>query len=125
MIEPLADGWQAVTLAADKGFDAANFIMELREINVTPHVAATRSDVRPSTDGPRGIPGYAAGQPIRKGFGWMKTIAGLRKSRARKRPMGFHARRRSEQLDQIVKVDVRSMAGTAVRLRDVPKAYRD
>jgi hypothetical protein len=39
MIEPLADRRQAITLGADKGFDAANFVMELREINVTPHIA--------------------------------------------------------------------------------------
>jgi hypothetical protein len=39
--------------------------------------------------------------------------------------MGRHPRRRSGQLDQIVKVDVRSMNGTAVRRRDLPKAYHD
>jgi hypothetical protein len=32
---------------------------------------------------------------------------------------------RSVQLDQIVKVDVRSMNGTAARRRDLPKAYQD
>ena len=34
----------AITLGSDKGFDAADFVMELREINVTPHIAqnATR-----------------------------------------------------------------------------------
>lgn len=37
MIEAHANRPGAITLAADKGFDAANFVMELREINVTPH----------------------------------------------------------------------------------------
>jgi hypothetical protein len=39
MIEAHANRPGAITLAADKGFDAANFVMELREINVTPHIA--------------------------------------------------------------------------------------
>ena len=36
---------------------------------------------------------------------------------------GLHPRRRSVQLDQIVKVDVRSMNGIAVRRRGPPEAY--
>ena len=32
-----------MTLRGDKGFDAADFVMELREINVTPHVAQNTS----------------------------------------------------------------------------------
>jgi len=39
MIEPCGDRPQAITLGSDKGFDAADFVMELREINVTPHIA--------------------------------------------------------------------------------------
>jgi hypothetical protein len=35
MIEPRADKPEAITLGGDKGFDAADFVMELREINVT------------------------------------------------------------------------------------------
>jgi hypothetical protein len=64
---------------------------------------------------------------IEEGFGWMKTIAGLGKKYRglEKSPMGLHPRRRGVQLDQIVKVDVRSMNGTAVRRRDLPKAYHD
>src|SRR5262245_16684332 len=41
MIEPRADRPEAITLGGDKGFDAADFVMELREINVTPHIART------------------------------------------------------------------------------------
>ena len=60
-----------------EGFDAADFVMELREINVTPHI-----DGRTTRHA-----GYAVSQRIRKrieeGFGWMKTIAGLKKTKYR------------------------------------------
>jgi hypothetical protein len=87
MIEPRADRAEAVTLGGDKGFDAANFVMELREINVTPHIA--RNTTRRSAIDGRTIrhPGYTASQRIRKrieeGFGWIKTIAGMRKTKYR------------------------------------------
>jgi transposase len=87
MIEPRADRPEAITLAGDKGFDAADFIMELREINVTPHIA--RNTTRRSAIDGRTTrhPGYVASQRIRKrieeGFGWMKIIAGLRKTKYR------------------------------------------
>ena len=87
MIEPRADRPEPITLGGDKGFDAANFVMELREINVTPHIA--RNTTRQSAIDGRTTrhPGYAASQRIRKrieeGFGWMKTIAGLRKTKYR------------------------------------------
>src|SRR5262245_4706113 len=87
MIEPRADRPEAITLGGDKGFDAADFVMELREINVTPHIAQNMSR-RSAIDGrtTRHL-GYAASQRIRKrieeGFGWMKTIAGLKKTKYR------------------------------------------
>ena len=87
MIEPRADRAEAITLGGDKGFDAADFVMELREINVTPHIA--RNTTRRSAIDGRTTrhPGYAASQRVRKrieeGFGWMKTIAGLRKTKYR------------------------------------------
>src|ERR1022692_4349528 len=87
MIEPRADRPQAITLGGDKGFDAADFVMELREINVTPHIA--RNTTRRSAIDGRTTrhPGYTVSQRIRKrieeGFGWMKTIAGLRKTKYR------------------------------------------
>src|SRR4051812_20967356 len=61
--------------------------MELREINVTPHIAQNMSR-RSAIDGrTTRHPGYAMSQRIRKrieeGFGWMKTIAGLRKTKYR------------------------------------------
>jgi transposase len=88
LIEPRAERARAVTLAGDKNFDTANFVMECREINVTPHVAqntagrASAIDARTTRH-----PGYAASQRIRKrieeAFGWAKTIAGLKKARHR------------------------------------------
>ena len=42
MIEPRARP-EAITLGGDRGFDAADFVMELRDINVTPHIAQNTS----------------------------------------------------------------------------------
>jgi IS5 family transposase len=87
MIERRADRPEAITLGGDKGFDTADFITELREIKVTPHIAQNTSR-RSAIDGrTTRHPGYAASQRIRKrieeGFGWMKTIAGLKKTKYR------------------------------------------
>ena len=84
MVEPLADRPRAITLGADKGYDAADFVEELRGMNVRPHVArkARFSAIDGRTTRHRG---YSQSQRIRKrieeAFGWIKTIAGLRKSR--------------------------------------------
>ena len=87
MIEPRADRPEAITLGGDRGFDAADFVMELRDINVTPHIAQNTSR-RSAIDGrTTRHPGYAVSQRMRKrieeGFGWMKTIAGLKKTKYR------------------------------------------
>src|SRR4051812_13718822 len=87
MIEPRADRPEAITLGGDKGFDAADFVMELRDINVTPHIAQNTSR-RSAIDGrTTRHPGYAVSQRMRKrieeGFGWIKTIAGLKKTKYR------------------------------------------
>lgn len=88
MIGPRAERPVAVTLGADKAYDTADFVMELREINVTPHVAQNASRRASAIDGrTTRHGGYDASQRIRKrieeGFGWMKTVAGLRKTRHR------------------------------------------
>ena len=83
-----------ITLGADKLYDAAAFIAALRTRNVTPHVAVngaiSKSGKARSTliDGrTTQHPGYTVSQRIRKrieeGFGWGKTIAGLRKVKLR------------------------------------------
>ena len=43
MIEPRADRPQAITLGADKAYDAEDFVNELRSMKVTPHVAQNTS----------------------------------------------------------------------------------
>ena len=83
MIEPHADRPVAVTLGADKGYDAADFVNELKTMNVRPHVA--QNTTRRSAVDARTTrhPGYAASQRVRKrieeAFGWMKTIGGMRR----------------------------------------------
>jgi transposase len=91
MIEGFADRPCAVTLGADKGYDAADFVEELRTINVRPHVARNTSDRRSAIDRrTTRHPGYAKSQRIRKrieeAFGWIKTVAGLRKTKLRGLP---------------------------------------
>jgi hypothetical protein len=89
MIEPRADRPNPITLAGDKGFDAADFIMELREINVTPHIAQNTSRRSAVDRRTTRHPGYDISQRLRKrieeGFGWMKTIGGMRKPKYRSR----------------------------------------
>ena len=85
MFEPRADRPEAITLGRDKGFDAADFVLELREINVTPHIARNRNRRSAVAGRTTRHPGHTASQCIRKrikeGFGRMKTIAGLRKTK--------------------------------------------
>jgi transposase len=90
MIEPRADRPTAITLGADKAYDAEDFVNELRSMNVTPHVAQNTSGRSSAIDGrTTRHSGYAASQRIRKrieeAFGWIKTVAGQRKTRFRGR----------------------------------------
>jgi hypothetical protein len=90
MIEPVADRPVALTLGADKGYDAADFVEELRTLNVRPHVAQNTSGRRSAIDRrTTRHPGYAKSQRIRKrieeAFGWIKTVAGLRQTKFRGR----------------------------------------
>lgn len=88
MIEPRADRPCAITLGADRGYDAADFVEELRMLNVRPHVAQNTSRRRSAIDRrTTRHPGYAASQRVRKrieeAFGWIKAIAGLRQTKLR------------------------------------------
>ena len=72
-----------ITLGADKGYDAKEFIDALREMKVTPHVAqntAGRASAAP--DEIATTVGYAISQQKRKlieqGFGWAKTVGNIR-----------------------------------------------
>ena len=91
LIEPHAERPQAITLGGDKGYDTRDFVAELREINVTPHVARNVSGRRSAIDGrTTRHPGYGVSLRIRKrieeAFGWAKTVAGFRKLRHRGLP---------------------------------------
>jgi transposase len=88
MIEVYGDRSRAATLGADKGFDAQDFVNELRSMGVTPHVAQNNAGRRSAIDGrTTRHEGYGISLRIRKrieeAFGWIKTVAGLRKSRFR------------------------------------------
>jgi transposase len=88
MIEPHADRPRPITLGGDKGFDAEDFVNELRSMNVTPHVAQNTRGRSSAIDGrTTRHGGYAASQRIRKrieeAFGWIKTVAGQAKTKFR------------------------------------------
>ncbi|WP_127142797.1 IS5 family transposase [Pelagibacterium montanilacus] len=88
MIEPHADRPRPITLGADKGYDAADFVNELRSMQVTPHVAQNLNRRRSGIDGrTTHHAGYGVSMRIRKrieeAFGWIKTIAGQRKTKFR------------------------------------------
>ena len=81
---PATVGAPRITLGADKGYDAAGFIVELTGLNVDPHVAQNTSGRRSAVpDEVAAKAGYATSQRIRKRieevFGWMKTVGGMRK----------------------------------------------
>ena len=75
-----------VTLGGDKAYDTAGFVEDLRALNVTPHVAQNTTGRRSAIDGrTTRHPGYAIGLKARKlveeVFGWIKTVATMRKTR--------------------------------------------
>lgn len=85
----IADAVQAapqdaeVTLGADKGYDAAEFIEALQDMKVVPHVAQNTSNRRSAVpDAVAQSVGYGISQQKRKlieqGFGWAKLIGRIR-----------------------------------------------
>jgi transposase len=94
LIDGHRPGRRRITLGADKAYDVAGFIQALRARKVTAHIAIdghltktgkrrkTAIDTRTTRH-----PGYAVSQVIRKrieeAFGWIKTVAVLRKTRHR------------------------------------------
>jgi len=77
------DANHRITLGADKGYDSADFVEELRARNVTPHIAQNTSR-RSAVDGRvTRHAGYEQSQRKRKLveeiFGWTKTVGNLRK----------------------------------------------
>ena len=79
MIVRHSPGSRRLTLGADKAYDVREFVDDLRDLHVTPHIAQNRTsaiDARTTRH-----PGYAISQRQRKRaeepFGWAKTIGGL------------------------------------------------
>jgi IS5 family transposase len=70
-------GTHRVTLGADKGYDAHDFVAELRHMEITPHIAQNDTNRRSAVDErtTRHV-GYQLSQKKRKrieeAFGWMK-----------------------------------------------------
>jgi len=90
MVERLP-GRRRITLGGDKGYDDRKLIAELRRMRVTPHVARNlkRSGGSALDERTTRHAGYAVSQRKRKRveevFGWLKTVALLRKLRHRGR----------------------------------------
>jgi transposase len=88
MMERLG-GTQPLTVGGDKGFDTFGFVEECRHLRVTPHVAQNLKRRGGSAIDGRTTrhAGYALSQKKRKRieecFGWLKTIALMRKVRHR------------------------------------------
>jgi transposase len=84
MVEQIP-GHRRVTLGADKGYDTKEFVQELRDRQVTPHIACKPTSI--IDERTTRHPGYAISQQKRKRieeiFGWLKTVGGLRKTRHR------------------------------------------
>ena len=87
-------GRHRITVAADKAYDTRDFVKNLRDMHVTPHVAQypARPTRRSAIDGrTTRHPGYTISQQKRKlveqSFGWMKTVGGLRQLRHRGGPL--------------------------------------
>jgi transposase len=82
-------GSERVTVGGDKGFDTAEFVRECRNMRMTPHVAQNLARRGGSALDGRTTQheGYRISQKKRKRieecFGWLKTIALLRKVRHR------------------------------------------
>ena len=79
-------GGQRITVGADKAYDTADFVAEMRRQGVTPHVGQNNKNRRSAIDGrTTRHPSYGVSLRIRKRieevFGWMKTVGGQRKTR--------------------------------------------
>jgi IS5 family transposase len=84
-------GHHRITLGADKAYDVASFVADLREHNVTPHVAQNTANRRSAIDRrTTRHPGYAVSGRVRKRieevFGWAKGAAGFGKTHYRGLP---------------------------------------
>lgn len=95
MLEELSK--RRATVGADRAYDTKDFVARCREAEVTPHVAQNQNARRHSAIDRRTTrhEGYRASQRIRMRieqiFGWIKSVAGLRRTRFRGRRKTQHA----------------------------------
>lgn len=84
MVEEIPGG-NRVTLGADKGYDAKEFVRELRDHQVTPHLAQKPASAidRRTTRHSGYLRSQSRRQRVEEVFGWIKTVAALRKTRHR------------------------------------------
>src|SRR6516225_7329767 len=80
------------TVGGDKNYDTADFVAGCRECGCTPHVSQNDTNRRSAIDGrTTRHPGHRIStvkrKQIEEAFGWMKTVAGMRKTRHRGRPL--------------------------------------
>ena len=85
-LEMLREQKGARSVGADKGYHFTPFVQGCRALGLAPHVAMARGRHTLGLDGrTTRTAAYAWSQKVRKqieeGFGWMKTIGGLRKTR--------------------------------------------
>ena len=81
-------GEHRITLAADKGYDAKEFVHDLRDLQATTHLAQNNTNRRSAIDGrTTRHEGYKIRQRFRKRieevFGWAKTVGNIRKVKHR------------------------------------------
>ena len=81
-------GARITTLGADKAYHQKKFVAGCREREISPHVACKQGIKVPGLDRrTSGRAGYRTSQRLRNRveeiFGWMKTVAGLRRTRYR------------------------------------------
>jgi transposase len=82
MLVRYSPGSRRLTLGADKAYDVREFVNDLRDLNITPHIAQNTSGRSSAIDGrTTRHPGYEISQQKRKRteepFGWGKSIGGL------------------------------------------------
>ena len=89
MAESLPERARRRTMGCDKAYDAKDFAEELREANVTPHIAQQTHRTSAIDERTTRHAGYEVSQRKRKRveeiFGWLKTVGLMRKTHFRGR----------------------------------------
>jgi hypothetical protein len=85
-------GRHRITVGANKAYDRADFVADMRDLGATQHVVQNDKGRRSAIDGrTTRHAGYQVSLHVRKRieevFGWMKVIGGQRKTRYRGTPL--------------------------------------